>query len=124
MIFGIAAAAILATTAGVNAQECRGGYRTLPNQVIVSCGDEYYYTPDDYYAPDDAPLYTGSVYVPAPRVYVERRYRPVYDEYWYDDDYYDRRYRRHYYRYSRYDDDCWRFRAFTSLIPFVTPPAC
>ena len=38
-----AAGAIIAAASAANAQECRGGYRTLPNQVIVRCDDGPYY---------------------------------------------------------------------------------
>ena len=122
-----AAGAIMATTSFANAQECRGGYRTLGNDVIVTCDSgPYYYQqePDRYYR---EPIYVA----PAPRIYVERR------PYYYDDYAYDRypyaygaypSYYgdRSYYRHRHYSDrrNCLPFQALSALIPGVAPPAC
>jgi hypothetical protein len=83
-----AAGALLAVASTANAaSECRGGYRELPNGVIVSChGDSYDYEP--------APLYAVPPVYVVPQIYVERpRYYRRDWPYYYDRyDRYDRRY--------------------------------
>ncbi len=80
-----AAGALLAVTTVANAlEECRGGYRELPNGVIVSCNPAN----DFGYAP--APVYVAPRVYVAPPIYVGPSY--YYDEPYYDDGYYARRY--------------------------------
>lgn len=113
-----------ATSAASAAEECRGGYRTLPNDVIVSCSNDAYqaYESDRPYRAyrevPEAPLYTGSIY--AERRYYPRPYR------------YDRPYHR--YNSTYYGDyfggPRWRHRSpfFYNCgpfgFPYATPGAC
>lgn len=95
------AAAIVTASGGAFAQECKGGYRMLPNNIPVPCEGNVYATPEARVY-ERAPIITGSIGGP----YVQRRvYRPHYAYPYYADAYpyyYDGPYHRRHHSYGPY----------------------